>query len=119
MVGSATRVNKRELNREPRRVTPCRRHVDLVDANLRKRRFGRNPAFSSARDGRSDDLNLQFKRDSRLHHDLSPGAPGTNIGAAHPVNLQGGMDSTMAEKVTNDAAAFIRTISEKRNRNIQ
>ena len=46
-------------------------------------------------------------------------APGTNIGAAHPVNMQGGMDSTMAEKVTNDAAAFIRTISEKRHRNIQ
>jgi membrane-bound serine protease (ClpP class) len=46
-------------------------------------------------------------------------APGTNIGAAHPVNLQGGMDSTMSEKVTNDAAAFIRTISEKRHRNIQ
>ncbi len=46
-------------------------------------------------------------------------APGTNIGAAHPVNMQGGMDSTMAEKVTNDAAAFIRTISEKRHRNMQ
>ena len=46
-------------------------------------------------------------------------APGTNIGAAHPVNMQGGMDSTMTEKVTNDAAAFIRTISEKRHRNIQ
>jgi membrane-bound serine protease (ClpP class) len=46
-------------------------------------------------------------------------APGTNIGAAHPVNMQGGMDSTMSEKVTNDAAAFIRTISEKRHRNIQ
>lgn len=45
-------------------------------------------------------------------------APGTNIGAAHPVSLQGQMDSTMTEKVTNDAAAFIRTISEKRNRNI-
>ncbi|HTX17831.1 MAG TPA: nodulation protein NfeD [Bacteroidota bacterium] len=45
-------------------------------------------------------------------------APGTNIGAAHPVNVQGGMDSTMAEKVTNDAAAFIRTISEKRHKNI-
>jgi membrane-bound serine protease (ClpP class) len=46
-------------------------------------------------------------------------APGTNIGAAHPVNMQGGMDSTMSEKVTNDAAAFIRTISEKRHRNIR
>lgn len=46
-------------------------------------------------------------------------APGTNIGAAHPVNMQGGMDSTMSEKVTNDAAAFIRTISEKRHRNMR
>ena len=46
-------------------------------------------------------------------------APGTNIGAAHPVSLQGGQDSVMMGKATNDAAAFIRTISEKRNRNIQ
>ncbi len=46
-------------------------------------------------------------------------APGTNIGAAHPVTLQGTMDSVMMEKATNDAAAFIRTIGEKRNRNIQ
>jgi membrane-bound serine protease (ClpP class) len=46
-------------------------------------------------------------------------APGTNIGAAHPVSLQGVQDSVMMEKATNDAAAFIRTISEKRNRNIQ
>jgi len=45
--------------------------------------------------------------------------PGTNIGAAHPVTMQGQMDSTMSEKVTNDAAAFIRTISEKRKRNIK
>src|SRR6202007_266951 len=40
-------------------------------------------------------------------------APGTNIGAAHPVSLQSTMDSTMSEKVTNDAAAFIRSIAEK------
>jgi len=46
-------------------------------------------------------------------------APGTNIGAAHPVALQGVQDSIMMEKATNDAAAFIRTISEKRNRNIE
>ena len=46
-------------------------------------------------------------------------APGTNIGAAHPVSSQGQMDSVMSEKVTNDAAAFIRTISEKRKKNIQ
>jgi len=45
--------------------------------------------------------------------------PGTNIGAAHPVTLQGTMDSIMGEKVTNDAAAFIRSIAEKRNRNIE
>ncbi len=47
-------------------------------------------------------------------------APGTNIGAAHPVGMQGGeKDSIMNEKATNDAAAFIRTISEKRHRNMQ
>ena len=46
-------------------------------------------------------------------------APSTNIGAAHPVNMQGGMDSTMNEKTTNDAAAFIRAIAEKRKRNLK
>jgi membrane-bound serine protease (ClpP class) len=46
-------------------------------------------------------------------------APGTNIGAAHPVALQAVMDSTMNEKATNDAAAFIRAIAEKRNRNLR
>lgn len=46
-------------------------------------------------------------------------APGTNIGAAHPVTLDGKQDSIMNEKATNDAAAFIRTISEKRNRNVE
>jgi membrane-bound serine protease (ClpP class) len=46
-------------------------------------------------------------------------APGTNIGAAHPVTLQGQQDSVMMEKATNDAAAFIRSISKKRNRNIE
>ena len=45
-------------------------------------------------------------------------APGTNIGAAHPVSMQGEQDSIMGEKATNDAAAFIRTIAEKRNRNL-
>lgn len=48
-------------------------------------------------------------------------APGTNIGAAHPVNLGGGapMDSTMSEKVASDAAAFIRSIAQRRGRNEQ
>ncbi|MEO6134007.1 MAG: nodulation protein NfeD [Ginsengibacter sp.] len=45
-------------------------------------------------------------------------APGTNIGAAHPVSMQGKSDPVMMEKGTNDAAAFLRTIAEKRNRNI-
>ena len=45
-------------------------------------------------------------------------APGTNIGAAHPVEMQGQMDSVMSKKVTNDAAAFIRSIAEKRHRNL-
>src|SRR5947209_6690627 len=42
--------------------------------------------------------------------------PGTNIGAAHPVGMGSTPDSIMSEKLTNDAAAFIRTIAEKRNR---
>lgn len=46
-------------------------------------------------------------------------APGTNIGAAHPVTMQGQQDSIMNEKATNDAAAFIKSISEKRSRNIK
>lgn len=46
-------------------------------------------------------------------------APGTNIGAAHPITLQGIPDTVMNEKATNDAAAFIRTIAEWRNRNMQ
>ena len=46
-------------------------------------------------------------------------APGTNIGAAHPVNLGMSADTsgTMMEKITNDAVAFIRSIAEKRGRN--
>jgi len=45
-------------------------------------------------------------------------APGTNIGAAHPVDMQGKSDAVLNEKIVNDAAAFLRTIAEKRNRNI-
>jgi len=45
-------------------------------------------------------------------------SPGTNIGAAHPVSIGSEMDSVMTEKVTNDAAAFIRSISGKRHRNV-
>jgi len=44
-------------------------------------------------------------------------APGTNLGAATPVNLGGGMDSTMAHKVANDAEAYIRSLARLRGRN--
>ena len=43
--------------------------------------------------------------------------PGTNIGAAHPVAIGGRMDSTMVEKVENDAAAYIRSIASRTGRN--
>lgn len=46
--------------------------------------------------------------------------PGTNIGAAHPVALGGGeMDKEMKKKVENDAAAYIKSIAEKRGRNVK
>ncbi len=46
-------------------------------------------------------------------------APGTNIGAAHPVSLGKKMEanSTMAEKIENDLAAMAVSIAEKRGRN--
>lgn len=45
-------------------------------------------------------------------------APGTNIGAAHPVNIGGkGMDKEVARKAENDMVAFAQSIAEKRGRN--
>jgi membrane-bound serine protease (ClpP class) len=41
-------------------------------------------------------------------------APGTNIGAAHPVGVSGAIES---DKVTNDAAAYIRSLAERWDRN--
>lgn len=46
-------------------------------------------------------------------------APGTNIGAAHPVGVGGKMDKTMAEKAVNDASAYIKSLAEKRGRNAE
>jgi membrane-bound serine protease (ClpP class) len=47
-------------------------------------------------------------------------APGTNIGAAHPVAVGSGeMGKEMAEKVTNDAAAYLKSIAEQRGRNVE
>lgn len=44
-------------------------------------------------------------------------APGTNIGAAHPVAMGGKMDDEMKAKVENDAVAYIQSIAEKQGRN--
>ena len=41
-------------------------------------------------------------------------APGTNVGAAHPVGITGDI---LSEKVTNDAAAYIRSLAQARGRN--
>src|ERR671923_2420923 len=47
-------------------------------------------------------------------------APGTNIGAAHPVAVGGGeVGKEMGEKITNDAAAYIKSIAEQRGRNVK
>jgi membrane-bound serine protease (ClpP class) len=55
-----------------------------------------------------------------LAADIAAMAPGTNIGAAHPVSVGGGkMDRTMADKVVNDAVAYIQSIAEKKGRNIK
>ncbi|HEU4949804.1 MAG TPA: nodulation protein NfeD [Candidatus Deferrimicrobiaceae bacterium] len=53
-----------------------------------------------------------------LASDVAAMAPGTNIGAAHPVSVGGGgMDNTMAKKVENDAAAYARSLADKKGRN--
>ena len=45
-------------------------------------------------------------------------SPGTNIGAATPISATGeDLDDTLASKVENDAAAFIRSIAQTRGRN--
>ncbi len=46
-------------------------------------------------------------------------APGTNIGAAHPVSLGAQLDEVMAQKVAQDAAATARTLAVERGRNAQ
>jgi len=54
-----------------------------------------------------------------LAGDLAVMAPGTNTGASHPVDLLGGQaDKTMNEKIENDLASYIRSIAQKRGRNV-
>jgi membrane-bound serine protease (ClpP class) len=52
--------------------------------------------------------------------DVAAMAPGTNIGAAHPV-ASGGQDipQTMSEKVVNDLTAFLRGLVAKKGRNAE
>ncbi len=46
-------------------------------------------------------------------------APGTHIGAAHPVSLGEGKESkTMSEKIVNDTVSYIKTIAKTRGRNM-
>lgn len=51
---------------------------------------------------------------------ISAMAPGTNVGAAHPVGMGGEkMDSVMIEKVTNDAVAYLKALAKERGRNVK
>lgn len=51
--------------------------------------------------------------------DVAVMAPGTHIGAAHPVAATGGEgNDTVADKAAEDMAAYVRTIAESRQRNI-
>ncbi len=52
--------------------------------------------------------------------DVAAMAPGTNTGAAHPVEFGGGkMDDVMKAKLENDSAAFMRSFVGPRGRNVQ
>ena len=51
--------------------------------------------------------------------DVAAMAPGTNIGAAHPVSTVGSMDAVMAKKVAADAAAYVRSKAAQRGRNVE
>lgn len=53
-----------------------------------------------------------------LSADILAMAPGTNIGAAHPVGLGGKPDPVMEAKQVNDAEAYIEGIAAKRGRNV-
>jgi len=48
-------------------------------------------------------------------------APGTHIGAAHPVTMggEGKENKTMTEKIVNDTVAFIKNIAKTRGRNVE
>ena len=52
--------------------------------------------------------------------DIAAMAPGTHIGAAHPVSGDGTkMDDTMAKKAASDTASYGRTLAAQRKRNVE
>jgi len=54
--------------------------------------------------------------------DIFAMSPGTSTGAAHPVGVSitgQPMEKTMEDKITNDAVSYIKTIAEKRGRNVR
>lgn len=54
-----------------------------------------------------------------LAADVSGMAPGTNMGAATPISGTGGeMPETLSRKVESDAAAYLRSIAERRGRDV-
>ncbi len=51
--------------------------------------------------------------------DVAAMAPGTHIGAAHPVTGNGEkIDETMSKKMTSDVASYARTLATQRHRNV-
>lgn len=52
--------------------------------------------------------------------DIAAMAPGTNIGAAHPVSIGGGeQDETMEKKIVNDSVAYARSLAQSKGRSVK
>jgi len=52
--------------------------------------------------------------------DIAAMAPGTNIGAAHPVGIGGQeIDDSMSKKIVNDMVAHAKSVAERRGRNVE
>jgi membrane-bound serine protease (ClpP class) len=51
--------------------------------------------------------------------DVAAMAPATNVGAATPVAFGGEMDEVMSEKALSDSAAFVRSLAERQDRNVE
>lgn len=52
--------------------------------------------------------------------DIASMAPGTNMGAAHPVSITGTkIEDTMREKITNDAVSYAKSLAKSKNRNLE